>query len=138
VRSIFTDKSIKPTEEGLETALGNTFNIWQNFTDFTKKQYPEVIEEWNFSGEKFGWSYRLKDKKRVLIYLLPRDKFFKVAFVFGQKATDKILQSEISESIKNEINAAKKYAEGRGIRIEIKDKSIVQDIEKLIDIKVSN
>lgn len=137
MKSIFTDKHTEPNEKDLEIALGNTCNIWQYLRDFTKKKYPEAISEWNFSSEKFGWSFRLKDKKRVLIYLLPRDQYFKVAFVFGDKATDAILESTIDDSIKNEIKAAKKYTEGRGIRIEIKDQMLVADIEKLIAIKVA-
>jgi hypothetical protein len=137
MKSVFTDKATIPTEKDLEIALGITCNIWQHLSGFTKKQYPDAIEEWNFSSEKFGWSFRLKDKKRVLIYLLPRDQYFKVAFVFGDKATDAILESTIADSIKTEIKAAKKYAEGRGIRIDIKDQMLVADIEKLITIKVT-
>jgi hypothetical protein len=137
MKSVFTDKATIPTEKDLEIALGNTCNIWRYLSDFTKKQYPEAIAEWNFSSEKFGWSFRLKDKKRVLIYLLPRDQYFKVAFVFGDKATDAILESTIADSIKTEIKAAKKYAEGRGIRIDIKDQTLVSDIETLIAIKLA-
>jgi hypothetical protein len=137
MKSVFTDKATIPTENDLKIALSATYNIWQHLSDFTKKQYPNTIEEWNFSSEKFGWSFRLKDKKRVLIYLLPRDRYFKVAFVFGDKATNAILESTIVESIKTEIKAAKKNAEGRGIRIDIKDQMLVADIEKLITIKVA-
>jgi hypothetical protein len=73
-----------------------------------------------------------------LIYLLPRDKFFKVAFVFGQKATVAIMESTISESIKSELQVAKVYAEARGIRIEIKDESRLVDILNLIEIKIKH
>lgn len=138
MKSVFTDKANIPTKNDLEIALGFTYNIWQHLSDFTKKKYPDAIEEWNFSSEKFGWSFRLKDKKRVLVYLLPRVQYFKVAFVFGDKATDTILESTIAVSIKNEIKAAKKYAEGRGIRIDIKDQTLVPDIETLIMIKVAH
>lgn len=138
MKSIFTDKNKKPTSKDLENGLKKTFPIWNGIVDFTKKNDPGATGEWNFSGEKFGWSYRIKDKKRVLIYLLPRDKFFKAAFVFGQKATDRIMESDISESIKKELKLAKPYAEGRGIRIEIKDSSLVADIQKLVQIKISN
>ena len=130
------DKSSMPTIKDLETALGSTYKLWKNCIDFTKQVYPEVVEEWNYSGDKFGWSFRLKDKKRVLVYLLPRDKFFKVAFVFGQKATDAIFESPISENIKSEIRSAKVYVEGRGIRVDVKNKSVIHDIEKLIEIKI--
>ncbi|MFA6151195.1 MAG: DUF3788 domain-containing protein [Chitinophagaceae bacterium] len=137
MKSIFTDKDQTPTEDHLKSALGNTYPIWKQFQQFTKEHYPAANEEWNFSGEKFGWSFRIKDKKRVIIYLLPRDQFFKTAFVFGQKAMDKILESELPAFIKEELSAAKAYAEGRGIRIEIKDKTIIPAIEKLIRIKIA-
>jgi hypothetical protein len=138
MKSIFIQKGMKPTKEDLKKELGDTFELWTTLAEFTKKANPDSFEEWKYSSEKYGWSFRISDKKRVLIYLLPRDNFFKVAFVFGQKATDKILDSNISESIVKEIKLAKVYAEGRGIRIEIKNKSITNDIKKLIKIKIEN
>jgi hypothetical protein len=138
MKSIFTNKAETPNEIGLQEALGETYAYWQIFAEHTKKLYPESTEEWSFTSEKFGWSFRIKDKKRVLIYLLPRDKFFKVAFVFGQKATDVIMESNISESIIKELQAAKVYAEGRGIRIEIKDEIWLKDILNLIEIKIKH
>ena len=56
--------------------------------------------------------------------------------MFGQKATDAIFESPISENIKSEIRSAKVYAEGRGIRVDVKNKSVIHDIEKLIEIKI--
>ena len=47
-----------PTIKDLETALGSTYKLWKNCIDFTKHVYPEVVEEWNYSGDKFGWSFR--------------------------------------------------------------------------------
>jgi hypothetical protein len=138
MKSIFTQKSEMPTTAALQEALGETYVYWQTFAAHTQKLYPEATEGWTFTSEKFGWSYRIKDKKRVIIYLLPRDKFFKVAFVLGQKATDILLKSTISESIKTELQAAKVYAEGRGIRLEIKDNLLTEDILQLILIKISN
>lgn len=138
MKSIFLDKNKKPGKEELMEALGNTFDFWENLEAFTKANYPEAAAEWHFSGEKYGWSYRIKDKKRVLVYLLPRDKFFKTALVFGMKAVNQVLESDISESIKSELEAAKQYAEGKGIRIEVKDSQVLEDIQKLIRIKITS
>lgn len=91
-----------------------------------------------FTGEKYGWSYRISDAKRVLIYLLPRDKFFKVAFVFGVKAFDKIMTTSLAPFIITALKNAKPYTEGRGIRIEIRDASLLPDIAELIRIKITN
>jgi Protein of unknown function (DUF3788) len=136
--SVFLDKLKVPTDAELKENIGNTYELWKQLRDFVFHVYPNATEEWNFPGKKYGWSFRIKDKKRAIIYLLPREGYFKVAFVFGQKATDQIFESGISIEIKTELQNAKKYAEGRGIRIDINDDSKLSDIKNLIQIKLSN
>ena len=136
MESIFTDKTKIPDNADLERALGETYCWWQAITDYVYQKYPQGTELWNCS--KYGWSYRISDKKRAIVYLLPRDRFFKVAMVFGHKATEKVLQSELSANIKHELETARVYAEGRGIRIDIKDDLLINDIKTLIEIKLSN
>lgn len=136
MQSIFTDKNKQPDHTDLQAALGASYQLWQLIKEDIICKYPQAKEEWSFS--KYGWSCRIKDKKRAIIYLLPRSQFFKTAFVFGQKATDLIMKSQISESIKTELASARQYAEGRGIRIDIYDNTIISDIKQLIDIKLAN
>ncbi len=134
--SIFTNKAEIPDDFLLSAALGDLFGVWMNIREYVLGVYPKATEEWNFPGQKYGWNFRIKDKKRAIIYLLPRDKFFLVAFVFGEKATQAALSSDINNEIKTSIESARVYAEGRGFRIEVKSKDIVEDIKKLIDIKL--
>ena len=134
--SIFTDKTKKPAQNDLKKALGNSFALWNEIKDYTFKSYPDASEEWAYPGKSFGWNYRIRDKKRVLVYFMPFDKSFKVSLVFGEKATHEALASGISKEIKDIISSAKVYAEGRGFRIDVTDKKIVKDIKKLIDIKL--
>jgi len=136
-KSIFTEKAHIPLEEDLSQAIGKTYEMWKIIRMYVIEKYPNALEEWNFPGDKYGWSFRIKDKKRTIIYFLPRDGFFKVAFVFGQKATDLILNSPIDKNIKEELMAARIYAEGRGIRINIENEKIVGDIKKLVEIKLT-
>jgi hypothetical protein len=136
--SIFTEKTIQPDHNDLKKALGDHYRNWCTIRDYVLEQYPGGIEEWNFPGIKYGWSFRIKDKKRAIIYLLPRDGYFKAAFVFGAKAFEQVMQSSVSDDIKTELAAAKPYAEGRGIRIDLRDEEMVRDIKTLVQIKLSN
>lgn len=136
MKSIFTDKTIEPSDSELKSALGNTYSLWRKIAEYAMSVNPQATQEWKYSGDKYGWGFRISDKKRVLIYLLPRDNFFRVVFVFGQKANDVIMESTISEAIKEELRIAKVYAEGRGIRIEIKNRELLKDIWNLIEIKI--
>jgi hypothetical protein len=138
MNSIFMDRGQMPAETDLASALGDTFDLWRELVGFTRALRPDVREEWNFAGAKYGWSFRIRDGKRVLLYLLPRDKFFRAAFVFGQKAFDAILATDISGDIQAEIKNAKAYAEGRGIRIAVQDHAVLEDLKKLIAVKISN
>jgi hypothetical protein len=135
--SIFTDKVNVPDDQKLEEALGDLFEVWMDVRAYVLQVYPKAMEEWNLPGKKYGWSFRIKDKKRAIIYLLPREKYFLVAMVFGEKATKEALTGNIAPEIKNTINSARVYAEGRGFRIEVRNKGIVEDIKRLIDIKIS-
>jgi hypothetical protein len=133
--SIFIDKSTQPNAEMLEGALKNSYVLWKNICSFVIAEYPTALSEWNYPGPKYGWSYRIKDKKRAIIYLLPRDGFFKVAFVFGQKAYEQILASSVSDEIKRELSEARLYAEGRGIRIDACEVNL-NDIMSLVKFKL--
>lgn len=135
--SIFTDKTKTPNEKDLVAALGKTYQQWQHIVNEVYPKYPNAVSEWKYPGQKYGWSFKIKDKKRAIIYLLPRDKYFMVAFNFGQKAFEKIMESNISNEIKNSLESARVYVEGRGIRIEVKNQKPLKDVSQLIDIKLA-
>ncbi|HOY31577.1 MAG TPA: DUF3788 family protein [Bacteroidales bacterium] len=134
--SIFEDKFVKPTEKMLTEALQDNILWWKEIKDFVIQQYPLAIEEWKHSGNNYGWGFRLKDKKRAIVYLTPADKYFLFSIVFGEKASQDALQSDISEEIKQMIRDARVYAEGRGIQIRVNSDILWDDIKKLILIKL--
>ena len=70
--SIFLDKTKKPTQKDLKVALGKSYSYWKSIYDLVYLKYPNALSEWNFPGQKYGWSVRIKDKKRVILYLLPK------------------------------------------------------------------
>lgn len=138
MKSIFPDITIQPTHSDLRKALGNTYDLWEKIIEFADKHFPKNQKEWFVSGVKNGWAFRIKDHKRAILYLLPRDQFFKVAFVFGQKATEELFQSTIHEEIKKDLAIATVYKEGIGIRIEIKNDRLLESINQLIEIKIKH
>jgi hypothetical protein len=135
--SIFMDKAHMPTDSDLKQVLGDKYQLWMDIREQVYLKYPEGKEEWNFPGKKYGWSYRIKDKKRAIIYLLPREGDFSAAFVFGGKAFEAIKKSQVSPKIVSDLDSARVYAEGRGVRIPVPDQSVLKDIKLLIDIKLA-
>jgi hypothetical protein len=136
--SVFSDKSVKPDDSQLKKALGRTYELWTTIKEYVHTHYSPAIEEWNFSGQKWGWSFRMKHKKRTILYFTPLEGYFRNGFVFGDKAVAVIEKSEIPESIKDELLNARKYMEGRGLRVDVKETEDIEHIKILIEIKMSN
>jgi hypothetical protein len=136
--SYFNNKSQCPGEKDLAEALGKKTEQWKKIRKFTHDFYPMAMEEWIYSGKNYGWSFQIKDRKRVIIYFIPCDGYFKVAFVLGEKAVAEALNSNISEDIKKLIRSAPAHAEGKGFRIDINDDYLVDDVKKLVTIKLAN
>lgn len=135
---LFPDKSVVPDVTNLKAAISDTYPLWLKIVDYVHDQYPKAVDDWHYPGVKYGWSFRIKDKKRAIVYLIPKDNYFKAALVFGGKAMDAIRNSNVSKVIIDELENAKVYAEGRGIRIDVKDESVMDDILRLIEIKLTN
>jgi len=64
--SVFMDKSQTPDDKSLKNTIGNNYDLWHQLRDFVFEKYPKAFEEWNFLGKKYGWSFRIKDKKEQL------------------------------------------------------------------------
>lgn len=75
-------------------------------------------------------------KKRNLFFLIPNEGFFITGFVFGDKAVAEVEKSELPASLIKELAGAKRYAEGRGLRVEIKKKSDINNVINLVKIKI--
>jgi len=138
MESVFMDKSSIPGDSDLQEKLGPSYPLWQALKKYFNDHVPNPGEEWNYPGKNYGWSFRMKSKKRNIIYFLPRKGFFMVAFVFGPKAFEKVMESQVNEDIKNELRNATVYAEGRGVRIDVKDDKIFKNIYTLLEIKLLN
>ena len=135
--SVFTNKASIPSIKELKTALGSGYSLWQKVVRLTYQAYPDGKEEWNFPGKNYGWSFRIKDKRRAILYFLPRQGYFKVAFIFGDKAVAAVMASSISDQIKTSLTEARKYAEGRGVQLIVETEADLITIKKLIEIKLA-
>jgi hypothetical protein len=136
--SAFDDKSKKPGKSDLEKTLGRTYTHWNNLMAHIAAEYAPLTENWNFPGAKWGWSLQLKQKKRTILYLTPGKGFFMVGFVLGDKAVKAAHGGTLPDAILADIDGARKYAEGRGIRLEIRNKKDLDSVKKLAAIKMAN
>ena len=135
---VFNDKNNKPDDDLVAEKIGASFKYLKELKKHIKEKYGITNEEWKFYGQKYGWQLKILLKKRNLLFCIPFEKFFKIVFIFGDRAVKEIEKSTIATNLKSELINARKYAEGRGLSIEVQDHSYMADIQKLIEIKIKN
>ncbi len=134
--NIFNDKLVKPDDQRIKKALDDNYKCWKELRTSLDKEYGDLKEEWKFYGQKLGWTLKLFYKKRNLFFSSVYDGYFVISFVYGDKAVAVIKESDLPDGIISELMNAKKYAEGRGLRIEVRKEDDVKTILKLVKIKI--
>ena len=135
--TLFNEKHLQPTEEMLTGALCETKVLLDSIGKFIETEFGEFHREWKFYGSKLGWSLKLFNKKRNVLFVGPETGYFRVAFAIGEKVFQEILRSELPDSIKNQLSTTTVYAEGRPLRLEIRSKEDAEPLFQLIKIKLS-
>ena len=135
--SAFDDRSRKPQEADLAATLNRSFASWNELKKLIGSRFEPVAFEWGFTSKTTGWGLRLKHEKRTILYMTPCKGHFLASFALGEKAVKAAHNSDLSNSVLKVIDSAKKYAEGRGVRLEVRDARDVRQVVMLAVIKMS-
>jgi hypothetical protein len=134
----FIGKLNKPTDGDLTEALGPIKALWDQLLATLADQFNLIDQEWNSYSPKAGWALRLKRKKRNIVYLSPCQGCFFASFALGDKAIQAAHQSKLPKRVIKIIDEAKRYAEGTGVRLDIKKPKDIDIVKKLTTIKLDN
>jgi hypothetical protein len=78
----------------------------------------------------------------TLLHLAPNweavERLINEGTVVNAKAVTAVEKSDLPHELITELKNARKYAEGRGLRIDVKNSTDVEHIKKLVEIKVNN
>ncbi len=136
--SALDNPNTAPTAKTIAKALDEAASVWVSLKDGLCREFAPLEEVWAFAGAKLGWSLRLKRGKRVIVYLTPCTGHVLASFVLGEKACAAARSERLPQPILKVIADAPKYAEGRGIRIQVRTAKEANEIRKLVAIKVAN
>jgi hypothetical protein len=132
----FVAKQPAPTEPELARTLGKSYALWQAIRTALGPLVNEPVLEWKYYTT--GWTLKFLHKARNLFFLIPCRHTFLIAFVFGDRAVDAVEASRLPKAVIASLVKAKRYAEGRGIRIEVKQARDVEVVRGLARIKLEN
>lgn len=65
------DKPTPPKAAELRTMLGRSATLWDRLIAHVEAEFPPLEKSWDFAGAKWGWSLRLRRKKRTVLNKTP-------------------------------------------------------------------
>ncbi len=136
--SAFDDPALPPAPASLRKSLGDAARSWTDLVAHVAATCPPIEEAWSFSGAKYGWSLRLKRGERVLVYLTPQEGRFLAGFVLGEKAIAAATGNGLPPAVLSLLDAAPRYAEGRGIRVTVGPGDDLSTVRHLVALKVDS
>ena len=136
--SALTDKSHEPTDDHLRDVLGKAYQVWTQLIDSVAERIGPISQTWGFTSKSTGWGLRLRQKDRVILYMTPQNGKFLVSFALGERAVAAAKLLRLSSTLLEAIDAAPRYAEGRGVRIEVSSKRQVPALAVLAEVKSEN
>lgn len=131
-----TDPAITPDNDLVFSMIGDKSRYWQQIMEHLYGHHKNISEVWRFYNDGKSWLFRTLQKKNTIFWVAVLKETFRVGFYFGDKAEPMLIQSDLPDSIKHEFMNAKRYNTIRPISVTISDSSDVDNVIKLIELKL--
>jgi hypothetical protein len=135
-KPVLGDKSVYPSDEILFSKFGDKKVVWQKILSYVKDNYKDITEEWRYYNDGKQWLFKMQQKKKTIFWISVLKDTFRITFYFGNKAEPLIEGSQLTQKIKDDFRDAQRYGLIRPITTVITGISDLENIQKLIDIKV--
>jgi hypothetical protein len=132
---ILSDKSVIPTDDYIFSIIGERKVHWVRIMKYLSENYPDAAGSWNYYNDGKQWLFKLVRKKKTVFWSSILTDTFRITFYLGNKAETIIENSNLPQSVIEEFKTAKRYGLIRPVTFVIKDKTDVDNILKMIDIK---
>jgi hypothetical protein len=133
---ILSDKNQFPTEEIIFSHIGKSKIFWESVFKYIHTEYPDFCELWNYYNDGKSWLLKVTKKSKTIFWLSIIPGSFKISFYFGDKAEPLIMNSAISDSLKEQFKEGKRFGKIRGLAIIMDNKQNVEFVKELISIKL--
>lgn len=133
---ILTDKNQFPTEEIIFSHIGKSKILWESIFKYIHSNYPEFSEKWNYYNDGKRWLMKTSKKSKTIFWLSIIPGSFRITFYFGDKAESVILESRISDELKNQFKDGKRFGKIRGLTLKMNNKKNIEFAKELISIKL--
>jgi Protein of unknown function (DUF3788) len=133
---VLINENESPSEKIIFSHLGRNKSHWLSIFDHIHSNYPDITEEWRYYKDGKSWLLKVTRKSKTICWVSVLKSKFRMTFYFTDKAVPAIMESTISDKLKEQFTNGKYYNKIRGLTIIFSSKKDVEFAKTLIDIKL--
>ncbi|HEX7591050.1 MAG TPA: DUF3788 family protein [Candidatus Limnocylindrales bacterium] len=130
-------RSEPPGAAELAEKLASAGSLWSRLQAEIREAYAPVTERWVYGGSRYGWSCRLEQGKKGILYMTPDVEHFRVVMALNDTAREAVLAGGVPSEIRDALASAAKAIEGWPVRMPVWTADDVAIVLKLAEIKLA-
>lgn len=133
---VLNDSAIVPTDVIIAEHVGKYMSHWESLFEFIHAQYPNFTETWKYYRDGKRWLFKAANKSKTVFWLGLIDKSFRVTFYFKNSDERLLMESLVSDDLKEQFKNNKVINTIRPVSVYVKNKKDVESIKILIETKL--
>jgi hypothetical protein len=132
-----TARPAPPTPDDLAGQLGPAAGLWILLRDRILSRDPRITERWVYGGLKYGWSCRLEQGRKGVLYLIPDGGYFRIGLALSDDGRAAVMAGDLPTTVREELAAATRTMEGWPVRLPVRTSSDLDVALRLAEIKLA-
>ncbi|MEA5006318.1 MAG: DUF3788 family protein [Rikenellaceae bacterium] len=126
------DPLVPPSEQLLKKILGKSNGAYSELLKRYEESDFTLIPQWRYYNDGKAWLCKVAFKSKTVFWLSVWDGYFKTSFFFRERDCPGILELDIDESYKQQIESSQIFGKLHPVVLEIKEPDQLEDLRKLI------
>lgn len=133
---VFDQRECSPKPAEILAAVGPTVDLWNELIRWMRESLSAEKDLKYMYGKKYGWAFRFQRRSALLCALYPTLNGFTAQVILNRTALDEASLLKLDKNAKQAIEQAHLYAEGKWLFIPVTSKHDVDDVKRLLKLKV--
>jgi len=134
--NILSDESVVPNDELVFSIIGDRELLWKQTMSYLHDNNKDISEVWKYYKDGKSWLFRAMKKKKTIFWIRLVGDTFRIAFWFAEKLEPIISHSDLPDRLKKDYEEAKSFNKSRCIFIDMQESADLQNVKRLIDLKI--
>jgi hypothetical protein len=126
----FVDRGRLPEDQGIREALGKAGPYYSSLEAMS----DDCTKEWKYHNRRYGWTLKVSRRKKPIYWTTVLRKHFLVGCHLQEEERQAALAVNLSEGTRRTIEGAKKFPEGYGVELTVKDEASFLEAKAILGI----